>query len=197
MSDIVCVTNRKLCGADFLKRIREIAANHPGGIILREKDLTQEEYKALAVRVKAICDEYGTLCVLHSFHETAAELDIKAVHLPLGILRKMCRVEKSRFSVIGASCHSVSDALEAQRLGCTYITAGHIFETGCKEGLAGRGCDFLRNVCEAVSIPVYAIGGINADNIKQIRDVGAAGACIMSGFMQCGDVKEYLDRLAR
>lgn len=88
----------------------------------------------------------------------------------------------------------MEDALEAESLGCTYITAGHIFETDCKKGLPGRGLAFLRNVCVSVSIPVYAIGGIHDGNIAAVRGAGAKGACIMSGLMQCEDVKEYLRR---
>ena len=78
--------------------------------------------------------------------------------------------------------------MEAQSLGCTYITAGHVFETDCKKGLPGRGLDFLRNVCAAVDIPVYGIGGIDADNIVLIRDAGASGACLMSSLMISEDV---------
>ena len=78
--------------------------------------------------------------------------------------------------------------MEAQALGCTYITAGHVFETDCKKGLPGRGLDFLRNVCAAVDIPVYGIGGIDADNIALVRDTGASGACLMSSLMMSEDV---------
>lgn len=73
--------------------------------------------------------------------------------------------------------------MEAQALGCTYITAGHVFETECKKGLPGRGLDFLRNVCAAVDIPVYGIGGIDAENITFVRNAGASGACLMSSLM--------------
>ena len=67
MSDILCVTNRKLCREDFLTRIERIAACHPAGIILREKDMKPEDYKELAAAVMVICEQYGVRCVLHSF----------------------------------------------------------------------------------------------------------------------------------
>lgn len=76
-------------------------------------------------------------------------------------------------------------------MGCTYITAGHIFETDCKRGLPGRGLEFLREVCRAVTIPVYAIGGIEPKRMAEIFAAGAAGACVMSGPMVCGDVGTY------
>ena len=188
MSDILCVTNRKLCWEDFLTRIERIAACHPSGIILREKDMSPEEYKILAEAVIEICGRYDVKCILHSFSAVAISLHADAIHLPLHLLKELSQEQKIHFRVLGASCHSVEDALEAQALGCTYITAGHVFETDCKKGLPGRGLEFLRNVCAAVDIPVYGIGGIDADNIALVRDTGASGACLMSSLMATGDV---------
>ena len=192
MSDILCVTSRNLCKEDFLVRIQRIAACHPAGIILREKDLTEAEYHVLAQQVMKICAEYGTSCILHSFVDAAINLHAEAIHLPLHILREMTEEQKAQFKVIGASCHSVEDALEAQKLGCSYITAGHVFETDCKKGLPGRGLVFLRNVCAAVNIPVYGIGGIDVSNISEVRKAGASGACLMSSLMVCEDMPGFM-----
>ncbi|MDD6071151.1 MAG: thiamine phosphate synthase [Clostridiales bacterium] len=196
MSDIICVTNRSLCKEDFLQRVEKIAAANPAAIILREKDLTKEEYKKLAKQVLQICEKYQVPCILHSFTDVAIELSTEAIHLPLLILREMTEEQKSRFKVLGASCHSLEEALEAERLGCTYIIAGHIFATDCKKGLPGRGLDFLKSICGNVSIPVYAIGGIDSSKIETVRNAEAKGACIMSGFMQCEDVETYLNGFA-
>ena len=192
MSDILCVTNRSLCKEDFLARVEKIAANHPKGIILREKDLSEEEYKKLAEEVLQICNEQNVPCILHSFVDIASELGAENIHLPLHVLRGIDEKKKEAFKQIGASCHSVEEAQEAERSGCTYITAGHIFVTDCKKGLAPRGLEFLQSVCESVSIPVYAIGGISSENINAVRKVGAAGACVMSGLMRCENVKETM-----
>lgn len=195
MYDILCVTARSICPGDFLGQIERIAAARPAGIILREKDLSPREYRALAVQVMAICRPYGVRCILHSFADIAGELDADALHLPLPVLREMTVEQRGRFEILGASCHSLDDAREAEALGCTYLTAGHIFATDCKKGLPGRGLAFLREICAGVSIPVYAIGGIDAANIDAVRAVGAAGACIMSGLMRCPDPKAYLSSL--
>lgn len=195
MSDILCVTNRNLCKTDFISRIEEIANARPKGIILREKDLSESEYKTLAKQITEICKKHSTTCILHSFVDVALELNSEAIHLPLPILRKMSSTQKEKLKTIGASCHSVSDAIEAEKLGCTYITAGHIFATDCKKGLPPRGTDFLKDVCKSVSIPVYAIGGINSSNIHYVINAGAKGACIMSGLMCCEDVSIYIKQL--
>ena len=127
-----------------------------------------------------------------NFSNVATTLGATAVHMPLPLLQKMTPQEKSHFQIIGASCHSLEEAKEAQNLGCTYITAGHIFLTDCKKGLPGRGLPFLEEICKTVRIPVYAIGGISSQNMESVRKTGAAGACIMSGFMRCKTVEEIM-----
>lgn len=178
-----------------MQRIEAIAAAKPQGIILREKDLPEEQYTALAQNVLHICREYAVPCTLHSFHEAALRLQAERIHLPLPVLRTMTAAQKSQFSVIGASVHSPEEAQEAEALGASCLSAGHIFATDCKKNLPGRGLDFLAEVCGSVRIPVYAIGGISAENINSVRNAGAAGACIMSGLMQCDNVKKFLKQL--
>ena len=192
MSGLICITNRKLCSNNFLDQIEMIASAHPKAIVLREKDLSEKEYEQLARQVMQICQKHGTQCILHSFSNVAIALGAVAVHMPLPLLQKMTPQEKSHFQIIGASCHSLEEAKEAQNLGCTYITAGHIFLTDCKKGLPGRGLSFLEEICKAVRIPVYAIGGISSQNMESVRKTGAAGACIMSGFMRCKTVEEIM-----
>ena len=165
-----------------MQRIRKIAACQPKGIILREKDFSEEAYKALAENVMQICKQNDVPCILHSFIDAALLLGAEQIHLPLHILRGMEEEKKKQFRSIGASCHSVAEAQEAARLGCTYITAGHVFVTDCKKGLAPRGLAFLQEVVESVAIPVYAIGGIGSENAASVRKTGAAGICVMSGL---------------
>lgn len=85
---------------------------------------------------------------------------------------------------IGTSIHSVEDAVFAESHGADYITAGHIFTTDCKKGLPGRGIDWLKSICHAVSIPVYAIGGISDANVSMLSDCNIAGYCMMSASMK-------------
>ena len=192
MSDIICVTNRHLCREQILQRVEALAKARPRAIILREKDLSPAEYRQLAEEALAICAPYGTPCVLHGFAGIARELKCPSLHLPLAALRELGAAEKACFNVIGASCHSAEEAEEAAELGCSYITAGHIFDTDCKRGLPGRGLEYLARVCRAVSLPVYAIGGVTANNVTAARQAGAAGACVMSGAMICTDPAAYL-----
>ena len=193
MSEIICVTDRKLCRDDFLSRLEEIAKSRVKGVILREKDLTEEEYTALAKEAQKAC---GEKLIIHTHENVAKLLGIKKIHMPMTALENM-RIDRAYFDEVGASCHSVKEAEKAQRMGCTYITAGHIFATDCKRGLPPRGTGFLKEVCGAVHIPVYAIGGISIDNIQLVKEAGAVGACVMSGGMVCENILKYFEDLGR
>lgn len=197
MSDILCVTDRALCREDFLERVRRIAAARPAGLLLREKDLSEEAYRRLAAEVLALCRAHGAPCLFHSFPQTALDLGADGLHLPLPLLRALPEQQRAQFPRLGTSCHSLAEAREAQDLGCTYLMAGHIFATDCKPGLPGRGLDFLAQVCQAVTIPVYAIGGIAPENIHRVRRAGASGACLRSAFMTGPDPAALLTALER
>ena len=159
---------------------------------MREKDLTEKEYKDLAEKVLAICKEYQVPCILHTFYQVAMELPCDGLHLPLPLLREVTAGKsasgrwREKFAKLGTSVHSVEEAIEAEKIGATYITAGHIYATDCKKGLPPRGLLFLREVCEAVDISVYGIGGIkfHMDQWIELGKCGAIGGCIMSGMMK-------------
>ncbi|WP_455720706.1 thiamine phosphate synthase [Agathobacter sp.] len=194
--NIIAVTNRHLCSRPFMEQLERVCKLNPHAIVLREKDMPEAEYLSLARDVIALCKEYDVQCILHSFIDVAVELNHPYIHLPLPILEEYAAPCQQFFKIIGTSVHSVEDAIKAEQLGATYMTAGHIFATDCKKGLPPRGLGFLKNVCDAVQIPVYAIGGINiasseGDNsnlnvprLKEVMECGAAGGCIMSGMMR-------------
>lgn len=183
---VLAITNRKLCDRPFLEQIERICEWGPEAIILREKDLSPKVYAGLAREVINICKKHSKLCILHSFWKAAQKLDCKDIHLPLPVLRELVMSgQKEKFQRIGTSVHSVEEAREAEKLGATYLTAGHIYATDCKKGVPPRGLEFLSEVCHAVDIPVYAIGGIHVDGSqwKEIGKCGAAGGCVMSEIM--------------
>lgn len=184
MYRVMCFTNRKLCDEDYIKRLTDIAYSEISATVLREKDLSEDEYYELAKKVNEIYKKAGKTLILHNFYKVAKRLDIDKIHLPLSVLESMNEEERAYFKILGASCHSIEDAVKAQKYGCTYITAGHIYATDCKRGVSPRGLDFLREITHKVSIPVWAIGGISMDNIEEVASCGAYGGCIMSGLMK-------------
>lgn len=191
MYKLLSITNRHLCKNDFLTQIQNICTLNEKNtvvksvsIVLREKDLSENDYKKLAAEVLKVCRKNNTECILHTYYKAAKELNCRKIHLPLHVLKSDPTIYKE-FDEVGVSIHSVNEAIEAMDLGATYITAGHIFATDCKKGVPPRGLDFLSSVCSSVNIPVYAIGGISPVNAQKAIDAGAEGVCIMSGLMTC------------
>lgn len=182
-SKIIAISNRHLCRRPFLEQVERALSYHPKAFLLREKDLSKEEYLKLAEKVKKLCDHYQVPLIPHFYPEAAQMLKIQIVHLPLWKFQEVSGTWKGR---VGVSIHSTEDVKLAQELGAAYLTAGHIFATDCKKGLAPRGLSFLREICEKGSVPVYGIGGIRLDplQIKTVLDQGANGVCIMSEMMK-------------
>ncbi|MFC2661527.1 MAG: thiamine phosphate synthase [Eubacterium sp.] len=243
----IFVTNRHLPVRPFLSQIDRICQLQPRAIVLREKDLSVEDYFSLAKSVLARCARRNVPCILHSFlpalealgagaavgmpgsdensgnrdtggisietecgdrktagredcciqNTTCERITPAGIHLPLFQLRELA--EKGQQIpdnfLTGCSVHSPEEAAEAERLGAAYLFAGHVYATDCKKGLPPRGLGFLREVCESVSIPVYAIGGMRIEGIfpdcrpdpvqkREITDCGAAGMAVMSGCMR-------------
>ena len=191
LNDVIAVTNRKLSQRPFLEQIKRVCQLRPEAVILREKDLSETEYAKLAEEVYNITTSYDVRLIIHTYINVARELGINTVHMSLHNMREYMKdfidnVNKINNIKTGCSIHSVEEAVEARNMGASYITVGHVYATDCKKGLAPRGLDFLKNVCDSVDIPVYAIGGINIDDgrRKEVKKYGAAGSCIMSGMMK-------------
>lgn len=189
---LIAVTNRLLCHnlEDFLQRIAVLAETLDIGdrILLREKDLSPADYTKLAQECQALCSGSSAELVLHTYPQAARQLDIPRVHLPFPLLRQQAPENVT----CSTSVHSVEEATAAEHLGAAFLIAGHVFPTDCKKGLAPRGLDFLQSVCNAVSIPVYGIGGITAERAPAVLESGAAGVCVMSQFMTCKNLRETI-----
>lgn len=188
MFKLLAVTDRKLCAGSLSEQLKIICSSErkPDAVILREKDLAAAEYNQLAQEAAKICAVYRVQLILHSFWQTAMELDCKNIHLPLAVLQtNEFQYYRDKFQLIGASIHSMEEAQQAAVLGANYLTAGNIYVTSCKVGLPGRGLVWLNEICKEIKLPVYAIGGISlsGEQFDDLQKSGAAGACIMSEFM--------------
>lgn len=183
--NVIAVSNRTLCSRPFAEQLEQVCRLHPKALILREKDMPEEDYLLLAKDTMEICGKYHVPCILHTYVNAARKLHCTSIHLPLFLLRKY-QGKLNDFISVGTSVHSTEEAQEAQKLGATYLTAGHIYTTDCKKGLPPRGLDFLEDICRSVTLPVYAIGGISpgTDQISEVMKHGASGGCIMSGMMR-------------
>lgn len=184
----IVITNRHLVQGDFLKQLEKVTKLHPHALILREKDLTDDAYESLAKKVFDLCKRKNITCFLHTKIEIARKIGCKNIHLSIPVLKGLSETEKKAltedFCEISISCHSMEDVEAAMAGGATQIILGTIFETECKKGVLGKGVEFVREICQKCPLPVYAIGGMNLQRLHLVIDAGAAGCCMMSGFMQ-------------
>lgn len=187
---IYVITNRKLVEEGALTEIIESSVK--GGataIILREKDLEPCYLKELAIKVKEKLSNSNALFIINGNYEVAKAVGADGLNLSFNIFMNF---EEEFDGLVGVSVHSLEEAKLAEENGANYLIAGHIFETSCKEGLKGRGLDFLKKICMSVRIPVIAIGGISEHNINDTMKCGAYGAAVMSSVMKSEDPENYI-----
>ncbi|WP_338993984.1 thiamine phosphate synthase [Fusobacterium animalis] len=195
------ISNRKLCANENLeKQIEKIFFAYQRKIILenfeivsltlREKDLNKNEYLKLVEKIYPICQKYRIDLILHQNYDLRLDnkYNIKGLHLSYNTfksLNKNIREELIRkYKKIGVSIHSVDEAKEVENLGANYVVAGHIFKTDCKKDLEPRGLKFIQELSLILTIPIFAIGGINQENSHLVINSGVFGVCMMSSLMR-------------
>ena len=195
------ISNRKLCeNKNLEKQIEKIFSAYQRKIILenfeivaltlREKDLYKNEYLKLVEKIYPICQKYRIDLILHQNYDLRLDnkYNIKGLHLSYNTfksLNKNIREELiKKYKKIGVSIHSLDEAKEVENLGANYVVAGHIFKTDCKKGLEPRGLKFVENLSSILTIPIFAIGGINQENSHLVINSGAFGVCMMSSLMK-------------
>ena len=195
------ITNRKLCENENLeKQIKKIFSAYEKKIILknfeivaltlREKDLDKNEYLNLVEKIYPICKKYGIDLILHQNYDLNLDekYNIEGIHLSYEIFKSLNKNIREKlikkYKRIGVSIHSLEEAKDVENLGATYVVAGHIFETDCKKGLEPRGLNFIKELSSVLTIPIFAIGGINEENSSLVLNSGAFGVCMMSSLMK-------------
>ena len=195
------ISNRKLCENENLeKQIEKIFSDYKRKIILenfeivaltlREKDLDKNEYLKLIEEIYPICQKYKINLILHQNYDLNLDdkYNIEGIHLSYSIFKSLNQNIKAelikKYKRIGVSIHSLDEAKEVESLGASYVVAGHIFETDCKKGLEPRGLKFIKDLSSALSIPIFAIGGIDEKNSLSVINSGAFSVCMMSTLMK-------------
>ena len=195
------ITNRKLCENENLeKQIKKIFSAYEKKIILknfeivaltlREKDLDKNKYLNLVKKIYPICKKYGIDLILHQNYDLNLDekYNIEGIHLSYEIFKSLNKNIREKlikkYKRIGVSIHSLEEAKDVENLGATYVVAGHIFETDCKKGLEPRGPNFIKELSSILTIPIFAIGGINEENSNLVLNSGAFGVCMMSSLMK-------------
>ena len=195
------ISNRKLCENENLeKQIEKIFSAYQRKIILenfeivsltlREKDLNKNEYLKLVEKIYPICQKYRIELILHQNYDLVLEdkYNVEGLHLSYNTFKSLNKNIREEFikkyKKIGVSIHSINEAKEVENLGANYVVAGHIFKTDCKKDLEPRGLKFIQELSLILTIPIFAIGGINQENSHLVINSGAFGVCMMSSLMK-------------
>lgn len=197
------ITDRKLFTDDFLlfSAVEEALKAGVRAVQLREKDLGVRELLDMAYMMRESTKRYEARLFINDRVDVALSVEADGVHLgqksiPPSAVRK---IAKNKF-LIGVSTHSIKEAVEAEKGGADFITLGPIYKTPSKLKYGEPiGCDVLRKVKSKVSIPVFAIGGIKEDKVKEVIEAGADGIALISGILGAKDIsektKEFLELL--
>lgn len=189
---ILClVTDRAAClGRPLEKVVVGAVAAGARLVQLREKDLPARELLQLGARLLGPVRAGGAALVVNDRVDVALALGADGVHLGGGSLpvRAARRLVGDR-ALVGASVHSLEEAVRAEEEGADYLLLGTIFETRSHPGVKPAGTALIARVVAAVRVPVIAIGGINPRNAAAVMEAGAAGAAVISAIQSAEDVE--------
>ena len=196
---LYAVTDRAWTGGQPLARQVEAALQNGATCLqLREKALDPAAFREEARQMAALCRRYGVPLIINDNVEVALACGAAGVHLgqqdmPIAQARRIAGPDL----ILGASAHTVQEALEAQAAGADYLGVGAVFSTSTKADASPLPLTTLREICAAVSIPVVAIGGITETNLLQLTGCGAAGVAVVSAIFGAPDPGTATARLVR
>ena len=165
---------------------------------MREKGdpMTEDELLTEALALKALCAEYGVPFVIDDDVELAVKCGADGVHVGQS---DMACVEARRAlgsaKVVGVSAQAVEQAVQAEKDGADYLGVGAVFPTGSKDDADDVSHDTVKAICEAVNIPVIAIGGISKNNVGQLAGLGLDGVAVISAIYASDDLKAATEDL--
>ncbi|NPA32953.1 MAG: thiamine phosphate synthase [Aquificae bacterium] len=177
------ITDRRRYGEDFLGTVERILERGVRMLQLREKDLPAGELYSLAKRVRELTKRYGALLFINERVDVALAVRADGVHLPERSLPPSVVKRIAPSLLVGYSAHSLKSALFAQRQGADFITLSPIFKTTSHPEAKPLGLEELSRVSRALEIPVYALGGVTRERVRECleRAHGVAGITLFLG----------------
>lgn len=188
---LYAVTDRSWLGGHTL--YQDVEAAIKGGatfIQLREKKLDEEHFLEEAKEIKELCKRYRVPFVINDNVDIALAMDADGVHvgqsdMEAGMVREKLGPDK----IIGVSAQTVEQAILAEQKGADYLGVGAVFPTGSKDDAVEVSHETLKAICEAVKIPVIAIGGISTENVMELSGSGICGIAVISAIFAKPDIE--------
>lgn len=196
---LYAVTDRSWLGGHTL--YQDVEAAIKGGatfIQLREKKLDEEHFLEEAKEIKELCKKYRVPFVINDNVDIALAMDADGVHvgqsdMEAGMVREKLGPDK----IIGVSAQTVEQAILAEQKGADYLGVGAVFPTGSKDDAVEVSHDTLKAICEAVQIPVIAIGGISTGNVMELSGSGICGIAVISAIFAKPDIETAAKELRK
>lgn len=187
-----------LQGRALLDCVREALE---GGVTLvqyRAKTASSAEMYNEALQLKALCDSFNVPLIINDRLDIAMAVGAAGVHLgqddlPCAAARKLLGEDY----IIGVSAHNPAEAKAALQSGADYLGCGAVFGTATKADVKKLGTDGLAAICREKGLPVVGIGGVTADNYREVRAAGADGAAIVSGILAQPDIRATVKAIAK
>lgn len=196
---LYAVTDRRwLRGETLPAQVEKCLKGGVSFVQLREKDLDEASFLSEAKKIRQICRAYHVPFVINDNVEVAIAADADGVHvgqkdMEAGKVREKLGPNK----IIGVSASTVEQAVLAQQRGADYLGVGAVFPTGTKNDAADVSYETLKKICEAVRIPVVAIGGITPENVGRLAGSGICGVAVVSALFAAEDVEKAASDLRK
>lgn len=196
---VYAVTDRHwLNGRTLYEVVKESLDGGVTFLQLREKDLDDENFLKEAIELKELCKEYKVPFVINDNVDIAIKMDADGVHvgqsdMEAGDVRAKLGPDK----IIGVSAQTVEQAVLAEKRGADYLGVGAVFPTGSKDDAKDVSHETLKAICDAVSIPVVAIGGITLENASQLKGSGICGVAVISAIYAQDDIRKASENLKK
>lgn len=189
---LYAVTDRHWLGGRTLYDV--VRESLDGGVTflqLREKDLDDASFYEEAVKLQEMAKEYGVPFVVNDNVEIAVRMNADGVHvgqsdMEAGDVRALIGPDK----ILGVSAQTVEQAVLAEKRGADYLGVGAVFPTGSKDDAVEVTHETLKEICDAVSIPVVAIGGITYENTRELAGTGICGIAVISAIYAQDNIRE-------
>ncbi len=194
---VYAVTDRHWTGEQTLAEQVELALQGGATFVqLREKEMNDADFLAEAWEIKKLCAEYNVPFVINDNVQVAIDCDADGIHVGQSDMEAgNVRAAIGSGKILGVSAQTVEQALLAQERGADYLGVGAVFPTGSKDDADEVSHEMLKAICDAVDIPVVAIGGITRDNTIELAGTGIDGISVISAIFGKPDIKAATEDL--
>jgi thiamine-phosphate pyrophosphorylase len=177
-------------GGDLLAAVEEALVGGVRAVQLREKDLTDRKIYELGKEARSLTRKYGAKLWINDRADIALAVEAEGVHLRQSSYSAQdARKILGKTAIVGVSTHSLDQARRAECDGADFLTVGPVFDTPSKRSYGPPiGLDLLKEIAHSVSIPVFAIGGIQQGNVPSVLEAGAHGIALISGILASENV---------